>query len=36
MRWINLEPVVKGEVRKRNAKQMPHVNAYVWNLEKCY
>ena len=36
MRWINLEPVVKGEVRKRKTKQMPYVNAQVWNLEKCY
>ena len=36
MRWINLEPVVKGEVRKRKTKQMSYVNAQVWNLEKCY
>ena len=29
MRWINLEPVIKGEVRKKKTKQMTYVNAYV-------
>ena len=30
VRWINLEPVIQNEVRKRKI----YINAYTWNLEK--
>ena len=28
MRWMNLEPIIQSEVRKRK------INVYIWNLEK--
>ena len=31
MRWMNLEPIIQSEVRKR---QISRINAYIWNLEK--
>ena len=31
VRWMNLEPVIQGEVRE---KQMQYNNAHIWNLEK--
>ena len=35
VRWMNLEPSIRSEVRQRE-KQIPYVNAYIWNLEKWY
>ena len=29
MRWMNLEPIIQSEVRKR---QIPYINAYIQNL----
>ena len=31
MMWMNIEPVIQSEVRKR---QTSYINAYIWNLEK--
>ena len=33
MRWMNLEPIIQSEVRKR---QISRINAYIWNLENWY
>ena len=33
MRWMNLEPIIQSEVRKR---QISRINAYIWNLERWY
>ena len=33
MRWMNLEPIIQSEVRKR---QISYINAYIWNLERWY
>ena len=30
MRWMNLEPIIQSEVRKRK------INIVFWNLEKWY
>ena len=35
VRWMNLEPIIRSEVSQRE-KQIPYVNAYIWNLEKWY
>ena len=34
MRWMNLEPVIQNEIRKR--KQMSYTNENIWNLERWY
>ena len=34
MRWMNLEPIIDSEVRKR--KIISYTNACIWNLEKWY
>ena len=33
VRWMNLEPVIQSEVRK---KKIPYIITYIWNLEKWY
>ena len=33
VRWMDLETVIKSEVRQRE-KQIPYANAYIWNLKK--
>ena len=33
MRWMNLEPIKQKSERER---QILHINAYVWNLERQY
>ena len=33
--WMDLESVIRSEVSERE-KQILHINAYVWNLEKWY
>ena len=33
--WMGLESVIRSEVSERE-KQILHINAYVWNLEKWY
>ena len=33
VRWMNLEPVIQNEVRKR---KNAYINTYTWNLEKWY
>ena len=33
MRWMNLEPIIQREVRKRKI-NIVCTNAYIWNLEK--
>ena len=33
MRWMNLELITQSQVRKR---QIPYINAYIWNLERWY
>ena len=30
-RWMNLEPIIQSEVRKRKTKL--NINEYIWNLE---
>ena len=35
MRWMNLELIIHCEVRQKE-KQMPPINAYIWNLERWY
>ena len=32
LRWVNLEPIIQSEIRKR--KQISYINVYIWNLEK--
>ena len=29
MKWINLEPIIQSEVRKK----ISYINTYIWNLE---
>ena len=33
--WMDLESVIQSQVSKRE-KQISHINAYMWNLEKWY
>ena len=33
MRWMNLEPIIQSEVRKR---KIPYSKAYIPNLEKWH
>ena len=33
--WMDLETVIQSEVSQKE-KNMSHINAYVWNLEKWY
>ena len=35
MRWMNLEPIIKSEVTKKN-KDKYHILMHIWNLEKWY
>ena len=32
--WMNLEIVIQSEVKSEREKQISHINAYMWNLEK--
>ena len=34
--WMDLETVIQSEVKSEREKQISHINAYMWNLEKCY
>ena len=31
--WMDLETVIHSKVRE---KQISYINAYMWNLDKCY
>ena len=33
--WMDLETVIQSEVSQKG-KQISYINAYIWNLEKCY
>ena len=33
MRWMNLDPIIQSEVRKR---KISHIYAYIQNLERWY
>ena len=33
--WMHLETVIQSEVSQKE-KQIPYINAYMWNLEKWY
>ena len=35
MRWMNREPAIQTEVSQKE-KQMSHINAYIWNLERWF
>ena len=35
MRWMNLQPIIQSEVRKRKI-NIIYTNAYIWNLERWY
>ena len=35
MRWMNQEPAIQTEVSQKE-KQMSHINAYIWNLERWF
>ena len=32
--WMDLETVIQSEVKSEREKQISHINAYMWNLEK--
>ena len=34
--WMDLESVIQGERSQREKKQISHINAYMWYLEKWY
>ena len=34
VRWMDLESVTQSESERE--KQIPYINTYMWNLEKCY
>ena len=34
MRWIHLVPVIQSEFNSERERQIPSINAYVWDLEK--
>ena len=34
--WMYLETGIQNEVRQKEKKQILHVSAYMWNLEKWY
>ena len=34
--WMDLETVIQSEVKSEREKQISYINAYMWNLEKCY
>ena len=36
LRWMNLKPVIQGEVKTEREKQILYINRYIWNLEKWY
>ena len=33
MRWIHLVPVIQSEVNSERERQIPYINAYIWDLE---
>ena len=33
--WMDTETVIQSELSQRE-KQIPYINAYMWNLEKWY
>ena len=33
---INLETVIQSEVSQKEKNKLSYINAYMWNLEKCY
>ena len=35
-RWVNLEAIIQSEVDDEEKKQIIHINAYKWNLERWY
>ena len=35
-RWVNLEAIIQSEVDEEEKKQIIHINAYKWNLERWY
>ena len=36
MRWINLEPIIQGEVKSERERQISYINAYICSLERWY
>ena len=34
MRWMNLEPIIQGEVSQKEKEKKSYSNADIWNLEK--
>ena len=36
MKWMKLEPIIQSEVHQKEKKQISYINAYVWDLEKCF
>ena len=34
MRWMNLEPIIQGEVKSERERQISYINAYIWNLNR--
>ena len=34
VRWMDLETVIKSEVKSEREKQIPYANTYIWNLKK--
>ena len=36
VKWMNLEPVIQNEVKSEREKQILHIDAYIWNLERWY
>ena len=36
MRWMILEPITQSKVSQKRETQTLNINAYIWNLERCY
>ena len=36
VRWINLEPIIQGEVKSERERQISYINAYICSLERWY
>ena len=36
MRWMNLEPIIQGEVKSERERQISYINAYICSLERWY
>ena len=34
VRWMDLESVIRSEVKSEREKQILYANAYIWNLKK--